>query len=185
MRILVPPSCISPPIPIPMDPNIQRPTREKKIPSSQVQHKNENKPPFTDDVVDESTEVPTSLVGKRISKQFTDGIYVGTIVDTWTDDDNQQQWTVHYDDDDGEDLDVHQVIDAIQLYKLYPQEHRYSGFEGKNSPPTPSAGNATLGGESSPVAKSTGPPTDGIDGLGEILQVSLSQVSIALEEVFN
>ena len=96
--------------------------------------------------------LPISSIGRRISKRFHDGVYPGTITATWIDDDNTQQYTIKYDDDDSEDITTPELIEGIDLYKLYPNEYRYLGIPTKakditihpNAPPPPDSIDSTL-----------------------------------------
>jgi hypothetical protein len=69
--------------------------------------------------------ITQTLIGKRISKQFEKGIYLGTITSTWIDDDHHQYWRIRYDDEDGEDLNLKEIREALTLYKLYPNKYLF------------------------------------------------------------
>ena len=99
----------------------------RKIPSSKAVHDNEIQPPYTDEITKLTEQLTQTLLGKRISRRFHDGIYIGTITFTWTDDDHNQMWHIRYDDNDNEDLDLDQIRDCINLYKIYPHEYRFNG----------------------------------------------------------
>ena len=88
-----------------------------------VKHPKEYQPPLTDDLIDVNLKVPTTLLDKRVSKRFHDGIYVGTIIGIFTDDNYKPLWHVRYDDGDSEDLDLNKVRDAIKFHTLYPHKH--------------------------------------------------------------
>ena len=59
---------------------------------------------------------------------------------------------IKYDDDDSEDITTPELIEGIDLYKLYPNEYRYSGISTKskdltmypNAPPPPNSIDSTL-----------------------------------------
>ena len=118
------------PLPMKMHPELKKPSRIKRKPSSTVTHDKEINPPLTNDITELKEMLKLSLIGQRISKRFEAGIFLGTVTSTWTDDDHQQYWRVRYDDDDGEDLNLDEIRDSLALYKLYPHEHRFG------SPPT-------------------------------------------------
>jgi len=120
------------PLPMKMHPDLKKPTRIKRIPSSTVEYEKEIHPPLTDDITELKEMITRTLIGKRISKRFTGGIYLGTVVSTWTDDNHHQYWRVKYDDEDGEDLDLDGIREALDLYKLYPYEHRFDGTSVSN-----------------------------------------------------
>ena len=115
------------------------------MPSNLTKYDHTLHPPFTDDTIHTKESLPISSIGRRISKRFHDGIYPGTITATWIDNDNTQQYTIKYDDDDSEDITASELIECIDLYKLYPNEHRYSGIPSNakdlplhpNAPPQP------------------------------------------------
>ena len=101
----------------------------KRKASSTVPYQRPLHPPHTDDMVDTNNVTPSTLIGNRISKQFHDGIFAGTIVATWTDDNHIQQWRVKYDDDDdGEDLTLQELCDGLELHKIHPLEHLFAGI---------------------------------------------------------
>jgi hypothetical protein len=127
------------PLPIKMHPDLKKPSRTKRIPSSTTEYEQELHPPFTDEVTRIKELLKTTLIGQRIAKRFDDGIYIGTVTGTWTADDHHQQWTIRYDDEDGEDLDLAAIREAISLYKIYPHEYRYPGI-----PPTTKNGNVLV-----------------------------------------
>jgi hypothetical protein len=53
---------------------------------------------------------PTSLIGKHVEKRFQNKHFVGTITDTDTDaDTNEQIWHVKCDDSDSEDYNEHEL----------------------------------------------------------------------------
>ena len=81
---------------------------------------------MTDDTVDITDVSPSTLVGRRVAKRFRIGIFIGTITETWIDDDNfDQYWCVVFDDTDVHDLNLTELTTALQLYKLYPTEYRF------------------------------------------------------------
>ena len=124
----------------------------KRIPSNLTDYDQTINPPFTDDYIHTKESLPISSIGRRISKRFHDGVYPGTITATWIDDDNTQQYTIKYDDDDSEDINTPELIEGIDLYKLYPNEYQYSGIPTKakdltihpNAPPPPDSIDSTL-----------------------------------------
>jgi hypothetical protein len=71
--------------------------------------------------------ITQTLIGKRVSKRFSAGIYLGTVTSTWNDYNHDQYWTVRYDDEDQEDLNLNEIREALSLYKLYPHEYRFDG----------------------------------------------------------
>jgi hypothetical protein len=83
---------------------------------------------MTDDSIDSKEMLTQTLIGKRISKRFSGGIYLGTITSTWIDDNHNQYWWVRYDDEDGEDLNLKEIREALQLYQLYPHEYRFNDY---------------------------------------------------------
>ena len=91
-------------LPMKMHPDLKKPSRVKKIPSSTVVYEKELHPPLTDDLTKLQELITQTLIGKRVSKRFSAGIYLGTVTSTWNDDNHDQYWTVRYDDEDQEDL---------------------------------------------------------------------------------
>ena len=90
---------------------------------------------MTDDTVDITDVSPSTLVGRRVAKRFRTGIFVGTITETWIDDDKfDQYWRVLFDDTDVHDLTLTELTTALQLYKLYPTEYC---FPPDDTTPTP------------------------------------------------
>lgn len=73
--------------------------------------------------MDVNSKVPTTLLGKRVSKRFHDGIYVSTITDVHTDDDYKPLWHVCYNDSVSKDLDLNEICDAVKFHSIYPHEH--------------------------------------------------------------
>jgi hypothetical protein len=71
--------------------------------------------------------ITQTLIGKRVSKRLSTEIYLGTITSTWNDDNHHQYWTVRYDDENQEDLNLNEIREALSLYKLYPHEYRFDG----------------------------------------------------------
>jgi hypothetical protein len=108
-----------------MHPALKKPSRIKRIPSSTVEYEKGIHPPLTDDVTELKEMITHTLIGKRISKRFEKGIYLGTVTSTWIDDDHHQYWRIRYDDEDGEDLNLKEIWEALTLYKLYPNEYRF------------------------------------------------------------
>ena len=84
--------------------NWKKPDRVKQIASSTVSYQRPLYPPHTDDTVDTKKVTSSTIMGNQISKRFQYGIFPGTIVATWTNDNHIQQWRVKCDDDDGKDL---------------------------------------------------------------------------------
>ena len=62
-----------------------------------------------------------TLVGHRV----TNVIYIGTIPDTWIDEDHVHYLTVTYDDHDLEDLDFAGITAALEFFKIYSNEFRF------------------------------------------------------------
>ena len=110
-----------------MHPELPRPTRTKRIPSSEVRYNKPFSPPMTDDLVDRKHHTPGTLAGRRLVKRFHDGIYIGTITDAWIDDDHAHYWTVTYDDHDLEDLNFVDVTESLALFEIYPTKFRFPG----------------------------------------------------------
>lgn len=144
----------------------------KKIPASRVEYNTSITVPFTDDTDDPNDDIPNTLLGSRITRCFNDGYYIGTITDTWHDSDTGTQfWTIRYDDDDTEDLDFAQLNDALDLYKLYPQEYRFpvdnddtrSSTSSSTASPSPSASTNRVDFEEQPAPPSPTPPPTNVD----------------------
>lgn len=112
---------------------LPRPLLHKKVSSSQVTYSNPVNVPDTDDTDDPTDVVPNTSIGRRITKRFSDGLYPGTITNTWKDDDGIQYWTVQYDDDDTEDLNFDEIKDALALHELHPEPYRFSNDNINNS----------------------------------------------------
>jgi hypothetical protein len=131
---------------IPLRKDLKRQKTDAKKPSSTVTHKNEIQPPHTEDTTKINEQLTPTLVGKRISKRFHDGIYVGTVTFTWTDDNHNQMWHIRYDDNDNEDLDMEQIRESIDLYKIYPHEYRFNEElpPGKTTPHISTTKKATI-----------------------------------------
>ena len=124
------------PTPVKLHPDLKKPSRVKRRPSSTVSYPTSYEPPMTDDTVDITDVSPSTLVGRRVAKQFRTGVFIGTITETWIDDDNfDQYWRVLFDDTDVHDLTLTELTTALQLYKLYPTEYR---FPSDDTNPTPS-----------------------------------------------
>lgn len=111
-------------------------TLRRKLQQIKVQHPKEYQTPLTDDLVDANSKVPTTPLGKCISKRFHNRIYVGTITGAYTDDNFQPLWHVQYDDGDSEDLELNKVRDGIDFHKIYPKEHCFNR-DTQTTPPTP------------------------------------------------
>jgi hypothetical protein len=109
-----------------MHPALKKPSRIKHIPSSTVEYEKEIHPPLTDDVTELKELITQTLIGKRILKRFEKRIYFGTITSAWIDDDHHQYWRIRYDDEDGKDSNLKEIREALTLYKLYPNEYRFS-----------------------------------------------------------
>jgi hypothetical protein len=72
-------------------------------------------PPLTDDITKLQELITQTLIGKRVLKRFPARIYLGTVTSTWTDDNHHQYWTVRYDDEDQEDLNLNEIREALSL----------------------------------------------------------------------
>jgi hypothetical protein len=94
---------------------IKEASRIKRLPSSTVEYEKEIHPPLTDDATELKELITQTLIGKRISKQFEKGIYLGTITSTWIDDDHHQYWRIRYDDEYGKDLNLKETWEALTL----------------------------------------------------------------------
>jgi hypothetical protein len=110
-----------------MHPDLEKPSRIKRIPSSTVVYEKGIHPPLTDDITKLQELITQTLIGKRVSKRFSTGVYLGKVTSTWTNDNHHQYWRVRYDDEDSEDLNLNEIRDSLSLYKLYPHEHRHDG----------------------------------------------------------
>jgi hypothetical protein len=71
--------------------------------------------------------ITQTLIGKLVSRRFSAGIYLGTVTSTWNDDNHHQYWTVRYDDEDQEDLNLNEIREALSLYRIFPYEYRFDG----------------------------------------------------------
>jgi hypothetical protein len=138
--------------PITVHPQLKkRPKKKKKIPSSQAHYDTEFSPPTMDDTDTNTEKVRTTLVGDRIAKQFTDGIFLGTITETWQNATSLKQYfRILYDDNDCEDLSLAEVVSGIQLIIHHPEEERYP----PSSPSSPSPTTSELSDTPSPIIRS-------------------------------
>ena len=124
-----------------MHPELPRPNRTRRIPSSEVRYNKPFSPPMTDDIVDTKHTSPGTLVGRRVAKRFHDGIYIGTVTDAWIDEDHVHYWTVTYDDHDFEDLNFVDIHESLALLDICLEAYRFPGVPAVDLPPAPSNDN--------------------------------------------
>jgi hypothetical protein len=67
-------------LPIKMHPDLKKPSRIKRIPSSTAVYEKELHPPLTNDITKLQELITQMLIGKRVSKRFPAGIYLGTVM---------------------------------------------------------------------------------------------------------
>ena len=70
--------------------------------------------------VEEAQTDPRSLIGKRIAKEFDEGVFFGLIEDYLpagsVDDADVEMWSIKYDDEDEEDLPKEDIMEMLSLY---------------------------------------------------------------------
>jgi len=70
--------------------------------------------------VEEAQSDPRSLIGKRIAKEFDEGVFFGSIEEYLpagsVDDADVEMWSVKYDDEDEEDLPKEDIMEMLSLY---------------------------------------------------------------------
>jgi len=66
---------------------------------------------------------PRSIIGKRVAKQFDDGLYFGSIEEYLpagtVDKFDNEFWSIEYDDDDQEDAPKEDILEMLKLYERH------------------------------------------------------------------